>query len=86
MVLGRNLRRHRRSLGLSQEEFAEVLGVHRTYVGGIERGERNVSLRSLERYAERLGLDPLGLLEEVPAEEPAATAPRPAGLAAAERA
>ncbi len=83
LALGRNLRRHRRGLGLSQEEFAEVLGVHRTYVGGIERGERNVSLRSLERYAERLGLEPLALLEEIPAGEagPATPASARSGMA-----
>ena len=63
-VLGRNLRRHRTQLGLSQEEFAEVIGFHRTYVGGLERGERNLTLRAVERIAERLDLDPLGLLRE----------------------
>jgi transcriptional regulator with XRE-family HTH domain len=47
---------------LSQEAFADVLGVHRTYMGGIERGERNLTLKSLERISARLGLDPLGLL------------------------
>lgn len=61
-ALGANLRRHRQAMGLSQEAFAAVLGVHRTYVGGLERGERNVSLRSVERYAERLGLEPRQLL------------------------
>jgi transcriptional regulator with XRE-family HTH domain len=48
---------------LSQEAFADVLGVHRTYMGGIERGERNLTLKSLERIADRLDLDPLTLLE-----------------------
>lgn len=61
-ALGRNLRRYRLDRGLSQEAFAEVLGVHRTFVGGLERGERNVSLKALERYAERLGLPPRELL------------------------
>lgn len=63
-AVGRNLRAHREALGLSQEAFADVLGVHRTYMGGIERGERNLTLRSLERMAERAGLDPLALLEQ----------------------
>jgi transcriptional regulator with XRE-family HTH domain len=62
-ALGANLRRHRQALALSQEAFAGILGVHRTYVGGLERGERNVSLRSLERYAAALGADPLELLQ-----------------------
>ncbi len=61
---GRNLRAYRESRGLSQETFAEVLGVHRTYMGGIERGERNLTLKSLERIANRLGRDPLALLQD----------------------
>ena len=63
-VLGRNLRRHRQELGLSQERFAELIGFHRTYVGGLERGERNLTLRAVERIAERLELDSLALLTE----------------------
>ena len=62
-LVGRNLRAYRQAKGLSQEAFADVLGVHRTYMGGIERGERNLTLQSLERIAERVGLDPLALLE-----------------------
>ncbi len=61
-TVGKNLRVYRESRGLSQEAFADLLGVHRTYMGGIERGERNLTLRSLERIAERAGLDPLALL------------------------
>lgn len=60
--VGRNLRAYRESQGLSQEQFAELLEVHRTYMGGIERGERNLSLQSLERIAERIQTDPLDLL------------------------
>ena len=62
-TVGRNLRTYRQAKGLSQEAFADVLGVHRTYMGGIERGERNLTLKSLERIAGRLELDPLTLLE-----------------------
>lgn len=61
-TVGRNLRQHRRALGLSQEAFAELVGVHRTYMGGVERGERNLTLKSLERIAETIGVDPLDLL------------------------
>ena len=60
--LGENLRRIRVERGLSQEGFADLLGYHRTYVGGLERGERNISLRSLERIAETLECDPVSLL------------------------
>lgn len=61
-AVGRNLRAHRQARGLSQEAFAELVGVHRTYMGGLERGERNLTLRSLERLAKVLRLDPLDLL------------------------
>ena len=45
-AVGRNLRAYRQARGLSQEAFADVLGVHRTYMGGIERGERNLTSRA----------------------------------------
>jgi transcriptional regulator with XRE-family HTH domain len=61
-TMGRNLRAYRKARGLSQEAFADVLGVHRTYMGAIERGERNLTLRSVERIVARLDLDPLSLL------------------------
>ena len=61
-TVGRNLRAYREARGLSQEAFADLLDVHRTYMGGIERGERNLTLRSLERIAERIEVDPLTLL------------------------
>jgi transcriptional regulator with XRE-family HTH domain len=62
-TVGYNLRAHRVALGLSQEVFADMLGVHRTYMGGVERGERNLTLKSLERLAGRIGVDPLAMLE-----------------------
>ncbi len=62
-TVGRNLRRYRQRRGLSQEAFADVVGVHRTYMGGLERGERNLTLRSVERIAAAIGLDPLELLK-----------------------
>ena len=62
-IVGENLRAIRHARGLSQEGFADVIGVHRTYMGGLERGERNLTLRSLERIAELVGVDPRSLLE-----------------------
>jgi transcriptional regulator with XRE-family HTH domain len=62
-TVGENLRRYRESQGLSQEAFADVLGWHRTYIGGLERGERNLSLQAVERIAEMLNLDPMKLLD-----------------------
>jgi transcriptional regulator with XRE-family HTH domain len=47
---------------MSQEAFADVLGIHRTYMGGIERGERNLTLQTIERLAESLRVSPLDLL------------------------
>ena len=61
-TVGANLRAYRLPQGLSQEAFAEVLGVHRTYMGGVERGERNLTLQSLERIADTLRIDPLDLM------------------------
>jgi transcriptional regulator with XRE-family HTH domain len=61
-IVGRNLRAYREERGLSQEAFADVLGVHRTYMGGIERGERNLTLKSVERIASHIELEPLTLL------------------------
>jgi transcriptional regulator with XRE-family HTH domain len=61
-TVGHNLRAYRVKRGLSQETFADLVGVHRTYMGGLERGERNLTLRSLERIAEKLEVDPLALL------------------------
>ena len=46
-----------RPVKTSTGRFAEVLGVHRTYMGGLERGERNLTLRSLERIAEQMGVE-----------------------------
>jgi transcriptional regulator with XRE-family HTH domain len=60
--VGRNLRDYREARGLSQEAFADVVGVHRTYMGSVERGERNLTLRSVERFADRLGIEPVDLL------------------------
>jgi len=61
-AVGQNLRRYRQRRGLSQEAFAAVLGVHRTYMGALERGERNLTLQSVERLALRLKIRPLDLL------------------------
>lgn len=51
---GKILRVRRRKLGVSQEEFADICGLDRTYVGGIERGERNLGLVNIEKLASAL--------------------------------
>ncbi|HWH25224.1 MAG TPA: helix-turn-helix transcriptional regulator [Pseudolysinimonas sp.] len=63
-TVGNNIRDLRRARGVSQEELADEIGVHRTYMGGVERGERNLTLRSLERIAQRMGVDPIVLLQK----------------------
>jgi transcriptional regulator with XRE-family HTH domain len=63
-VLAANLRGYRRMLGLSQEALAARSGLHRTYVGAIERGERNPCLDNLERLAGALGISTATLLAE----------------------
>lgn len=63
-VFGRSLLAYRKARGLSQEAFADQLGFHRTYMGDLERGERNLTLRSVERIAGRLGEEPLTLLQD----------------------
>ncbi len=59
---GLAVRGARQDQGLSQEGLAELAGLHRTYVGDVERGERNVSLVNIERLSAALGLLPSDLL------------------------
>jgi len=54
---GKRIRELRTARGLSQEELAFKSGVHRTYLGGIERGERNPSLRNISAIAKALGVE-----------------------------
>lgn len=53
---GRRVRHLRKARGLSQEDFAAECGLDRTYISGIERGRRNVSLRNLELIAKAFGI------------------------------
>ena len=52
--LGKVIRERREALGVSQEAFADRLGVHRTYYGAVERGKQNLTLASIERIAKAL--------------------------------
>jgi transcriptional regulator with XRE-family HTH domain len=56
-ILADNMRAFRRANKLSQEELADMCKLHRTYVGSVERGERNVTLSTLEVIADALGVD-----------------------------
>lgn len=53
---GNRVRKLRKDKGWSQEEFADECGLHRTYIGAIERGERNVSLNNIHAIAKALGI------------------------------
>ncbi len=55
-IFGDNVRKYRKEKNFSQEQLADKAGVHRTYIGGIERGERNVSLLNIERIAKALNI------------------------------
>ena len=68
-TLGRNLRAYRQARGLSQEAFADSIGVHRTYMGGVERGERNLSFKKLCAIAQTLGCDLATLTRGLPVPE-----------------
>ncbi len=54
---GNKVRELRKSQGLSQEKLAEKAGLHYTYIGAVERGEKNLSLQSIEKIAHGLGVD-----------------------------
>lgn len=58
-----NLKKRRLELQLSQEELAHVVGLHRTYIGSVERGERNISIDNMERLANALQCSIVMLLE-----------------------
>ena len=53
---GERVRQLRKARGFSQQSFASACGLDRTYIGGIERGERNVALRNIEVIAKSLGI------------------------------
>lgn len=55
-ILAQNLRAFRRARQISQEELADLCDLHRTYIGSVERGERNVTLSTLETLAQAVGV------------------------------
>lgn len=61
-ILAENIRALRASMGFSQEDLAEHCGLHRTYIGSVERGERNISLENIERISAALGVTASQLL------------------------
>lgn len=65
-IFAKNLRDRRLSLNLTQESLADACELHRTYIGAIERGERNISLRNLQKIASVLQVDAADLITESP--------------------
>ncbi len=63
-VFGSNVRRYRTALGVSQEKFAEMCGLHRTYISDIERFQRNISLDNIQKIADALGIETYILFQE----------------------
>lgn len=55
-VFAENIKRFRQKLELSQEALADLAGLHRTYIGAVERGERNITLLNANKIAEALGV------------------------------
>jgi transcriptional regulator with XRE-family HTH domain len=62
-VFGSNVQKYRKERQLSQEKFAEIAGVHRTYIGMIERAEKNITLCNMEKIAKALNVEIKDLLK-----------------------
>lgn len=68
-VIGQRIRNYRTGQNLSQEKLAELCGCHPTYIGQIERGEKNATLESIEKIASALNISLSTLFEKLGAEE-----------------
>jgi transcriptional regulator with XRE-family HTH domain len=64
ILFGGNVRAIRQQKGLSQEELAQLAGLDRTYMGGIERGERNLGLINVKKISEALGIKVKDLFDD----------------------
>lgn len=64
-LFGQKVRELRRARGISQEALADEAGVHRTFMGSVERGERNISLENIVKIAKALDCRPSRLLEYI---------------------
>ncbi len=64
-VFGTNVRKYRTDLGVSQEKFAEMCCLHRTYISDIERFRRSISLENVQKIADALGVEVYKLFIEL---------------------
>ena len=63
-VFGNNLKKYRMAIGMSQEEYAEKCGLHRTYISAVECHRRSISLENIQRIADALGIETYKLFVE----------------------
>lgn len=64
LLFGNNVQKYRKAQEISQEKLAELAGVHRTYIGMIERAEKNITLCNMEKIAKALNIPISRLLED----------------------
>ena len=64
-LIGENIRKHRLGKNLSQERLADMCLLHRTYIGSVERGERNISLENIVLISRALSVSPSTLLQGI---------------------
>ena len=67
-IIGQRIRNYRTQLGLSQEKLAELAGCHPTYIGQLERGEKNATLESIDKVASSLKISLSKLFENIDSE------------------
>lgn len=65
LKFGNKVRTERHKQNMSQEEFSDLVGVHRTYIGMIERGEKNITLENIDKIAKALKIPISELLESL---------------------